>query len=568
MPSLLLLTLLYGLGVVLGTLLFIAPGVWLYVAWAFAMPALLVEGLRGRKALRALVRARQGTLVADVRDARRSASSSRRHLEDHAGDLPHRDRVRAREQDAACSCSARIAGIVGLAIGTPFQAALLTVLYFDLRVRKEGFDLELLAQGIGGSVPAVPVTSGPSPLLPSDRAATALAARSPAAGARSCAGDALWPSPRRPSAAAAAGLRGSPRPAPPGSERSAVAVAAGVRGSAAAAPPIRGRGGERSLDAAAAAIRAARRRRRRAAAAARGAARVRLRAAVLALALACACWPAAARGDEVSAAELRALAAAARDDRAALERLREVDVVDGRPAAIGEALRGSDADVRARLRRARAGRRPSPSRSPFAGAPASRRATCSPSAAFSRRRSRRRCAACASASATACAGSARPLEDAFRWVAGWLPGGPPLLWALLAGAVLAATAALAMRARRAGAACAGAAARARRRRRGERRSAAQLRPRGRARRARAATSTRALRLRFRAGLVELDSRELIELRPALTNRELLRDVPSPTLAGLVDGFEAVAYGGRPARGRRRAQRARRLAARPDEAGTR
>jgi hypothetical protein len=56
----------------------------------------------------------------------------------------------------------------------------------------------------------------------------------------------------------------------------------------------------------------------------------------------------------------------------------------------------------------------------------------------------------------------------------------------------------------------------------------------------------ALRLRFRAGLVELDGRELIELRPALTNHELLRAVPSPTLAALVEGFEAVAYGGRSA----------------------
>ncbi len=44
-----------------------------------------------------------------------------------------------------------VAGILGLAISTPFQAALLTVIYFDLRVRKEGFDLELLADGIGGS---------------------------------------------------------------------------------------------------------------------------------------------------------------------------------------------------------------------------------------------------------------------------------------------------------------------------------------------------------------------------------------------------------------------------------
>ena len=56
----------------------------------------------------------------------------------------------------------------------------------------------------------------------------------------------------------------------------------------------------------------------------------------------------------------------------------------------------------------------------------------------------------------------------------------------------------------------------------------------------------ALRLRFRAGLVDLHTRELIELRPALTNHELLRAVPSATLADLVDGFEAVAYGGRDA----------------------
>ena len=32
---------------------------------------------------------------------------------------------------------------------TPLSAAVLTVLYFDLRVRKEGFDLELLARRLG-----------------------------------------------------------------------------------------------------------------------------------------------------------------------------------------------------------------------------------------------------------------------------------------------------------------------------------------------------------------------------------------------------------------------------------
>lgn len=137
-----------------------------------------------------------------------------------------------------------------------------------------------------------------------------------------------------------------------------------------------------------------------------------------------------------------------------------------------------------------------------------------------------------------------PFERAFNWVADRLPGGPPVLLALLAGAVLAGAALLAARlaARRAGAPSAGAGAAGGP---ADRVSAARLRQQAE-RAERRGDLEAALRLRFRAGLVELDSRELIELRPALTNHELLRAVRSPTLASLVDGFEAVAYGGRPA----------------------
>ena len=136
-----------------------------------------------------------------------------------------------------------------------------------------------------------------------------------------------------------------------------------------------------------------------------------------------------------------------------------------------------------------------------------------------------------------------PFESAFRWLADRIPGGPPVLWAMLATLVLATAALLASRAgagRDTAAAAAAAAGHAE-----ERMSAAQLR-REAERAERAGDLDEALRLRFRAGLVELDHRQLIELRPALTNRELLDAVPSPTLAELVDGFEAVAYGGRPA----------------------
>jgi hypothetical protein len=37
----------------------------------------------------------------------------------------------------------------------PFLAAYLTVLYFDLRVRQEGYDLEILAAELG-TLPAAP----------------------------------------------------------------------------------------------------------------------------------------------------------------------------------------------------------------------------------------------------------------------------------------------------------------------------------------------------------------------------------------------------------------------------
>jgi hypothetical protein len=164
-PSLLLLTLLYALGVGFATLLLVGPGVWLYVAWAFAMPALLVEGLRGRKALGrsfGLVKGRWWRTfgVLTVGFILAGVVSSIVQGAFLLGIIVEPN------NDALVLVLSALSGIVGLAIGTPFQAALLTVVYFDLRVRKEGFDLELLAQGIGGTVPASPNGVAPAPLLP------------------------------------------------------------------------------------------------------------------------------------------------------------------------------------------------------------------------------------------------------------------------------------------------------------------------------------------------------------------------------------------------------------------
>lgn len=216
-PQLLLITLLYVLGWGFATLFFIAPGVWLYVAWAFALPVLLVEGLRGPKALGrsfALVRGRWwrtfGVLVLGFVLALVVSTVIQGVflLGLFAGS----------ENDLFVLILSAVAGTVGLAITTPFQAALLAVVYFDLRVRKEGFDLELLAERIGASVPAgrggpAPTTPAPGavpPPAPADAEATA--------GADGDAPVMHWPAPQpaaRPARERAPARQESAAPPPP-----------------------------------------------------------------------------------------------------------------------------------------------------------------------------------------------------------------------------------------------------------------------------------------------------------------------------------------------------------------
>jgi hypothetical protein len=64
-----------------------------------------------------------------------------------------------------------LAGLVASAITTPLTAAFTVVLYFDLRVRKEGFDLELLADHLAGRAVASgdPAREGPGGPVEDDR---------------------------------------------------------------------------------------------------------------------------------------------------------------------------------------------------------------------------------------------------------------------------------------------------------------------------------------------------------------------------------------------------------------
>ena len=65
----------------------------------------------------------------------------------------------------------------------------------------------------------------------------------------------------------------------------------------------------------------------------------------------------------------------------------------------------------------------------------------------------------------------------------------------------------------------------------------------------------AVRLRFRAGLLRLDARRLIEYRPSLTTGEVAAAIVSPAFERVGADFDAIAYGGAAARrGRRGASR--------------
>ena len=141
---------------------------WIYISWSFALPALFVEDVRGVKALRrsfALVRKRWwpvfgtiavGYILASVVSAVAQGVFA---IVIVAG-------VDSSSVLAVIIIS--LAGLVGLALTTPFQAALLLVIYFDLRVRNEGFDLELLAERFGGGAAgdAQPAPLAAPPVVP------------------------------------------------------------------------------------------------------------------------------------------------------------------------------------------------------------------------------------------------------------------------------------------------------------------------------------------------------------------------------------------------------------------
>jgi len=145
-------TLLSALVAVLAAVACIVPGVWLWFAFAVAVPVLLTEGLRGRKAMGRsyrLVRNRWWSVFAALALALLLSSILQGVLVGLAAAVD----VAAPESIGSYVVDF-LAQTLASALTTPFTAAVTVVVYFDLRVRKEAFDLELLAQQLGVDPPA------------------------------------------------------------------------------------------------------------------------------------------------------------------------------------------------------------------------------------------------------------------------------------------------------------------------------------------------------------------------------------------------------------------------------
>jgi hypothetical protein len=164
-PSALWMTIVMIILLIPAFLALILPGIWLAVAFSMGLPALLTEDERGFGALSRsfnlvkdhwwrvfltllvafiLVTVVQGILTAVLIALATSAFDS---------------------GSFTAHALAAVARIIGLAITTPVLSAVTAILYFDLRVRKEGFDLDLLADRLGDEgVPMAPTTTPAAPL--------------------------------------------------------------------------------------------------------------------------------------------------------------------------------------------------------------------------------------------------------------------------------------------------------------------------------------------------------------------------------------------------------------------
>jgi hypothetical protein len=253
----------------------------------------------------------------------------------------------------------------------------------------------------------------------------------------------------------------------------------------------------------------------------------RLRGAIL-LACTVLAFTGTARASEVTSAQLRALAArAVAGDAGALTELSTVSAVDGQPAPIGALLQARSAgDLTARLR--------------------TLAATAAPAASPSAETARQQAAAILAARrfgdepvANPSAGALDSLGRALSRLASDAPGGPVAFWGVVGAFVLVLTGWGVRRTmRRLEPLAAASATRA-----GIPADTPESLEKRAAEAERQGAFADAVRLRFRAGLLQLGSRKLIDYNPAVLTSDVAHRLHSPQFDALATSFERIAYGG-------------------------
>jgi hypothetical protein len=139
-PPVLWLVFLESLLLALAFLLLVVPAIWLAFAWSVALPALLVEDVRGRRALGRsfrLVRGRWWRTAGVVVIAFLIGTFGALLVSVPFDVIA----TGAAPDNLLVAFLARtLGGVVGAVVSTPLIAAFLTLVYFDLRARKDGLD--------------------------------------------------------------------------------------------------------------------------------------------------------------------------------------------------------------------------------------------------------------------------------------------------------------------------------------------------------------------------------------------------------------------------------------------
>ncbi|NND84679.1 MAG: hypothetical protein HKN46_05970 [Acidimicrobiia bacterium] len=158
LPSLAGAVIMIGLGSLAGFVFCFFPGVWLYIMWFITIPALVAERLGAWEAMTRSWELIQGTwwrtfglaivtsLIVGIVSV--ALASPAQFVVFSGGSLTSTQAV------------SQVANTIAYILTLPFQALVAVVIYFDLRVRKEAFDLTTLMgedQGIAPAPPAPPI---------------------------------------------------------------------------------------------------------------------------------------------------------------------------------------------------------------------------------------------------------------------------------------------------------------------------------------------------------------------------------------------------------------------------